>query len=671
MITKYYKISLILIFILLSHTILVNALSIWEKWAILDDFKQRQYQILFESNLWSISDRFSDIFDLSKKVDIYDNLTDKVKQQREKMENNSLELINQISVLEESIKQLDLDINNTMIRVDKINKSVIEISREVETNTQTITDIKRKILDNTKTLLEYLVYIYKKSNTIYNEDEIDNLKSILLNWSDISDVINDLYFKSLIQKTWKALIDNHKKYISELYMKKVNLEKKQKDLKDLRKALIIEKKVLDDKKDFKERILTVSKWKQSYYEKYIFDKLEVEKRLQLKSFKEKVKFNTIRKQILDKYSCEFVDLSKNTIESRSLTWKCLDINKMIYSESKLEEIDTLDWKNFFDWPVSTDKWISRYFHDPEYYKSFWSEHEAIDIIVNQGTPIKAPADWYVVYINPPFTEDYSYIALKHYDWYMTVYGHVSDIFVKEYDYVKKWDIFALSGWSFGTKWAWFLTTWPHLHFEVFKDSLYIDPLTVLDLSYMQYSKLDEKYRFKFYSDFKARRWYEFQSKTASSRKFKLEWNDEIERQQYLIKKYAVWEFNNWDLWIEESLNANIDPSFAMCIWLAETSLWKYLKTPYNIWNVWNTDSWVTRTYSSAREWISRMLYTLNNKYLWQYNEIRHLSRYWNYDLSKPIYASSEENWHKNIITCMSHLKWDYVPDEYNFRIITE
>ena len=257
MINKYYKIWLVLSILLLFHTVLVNALSVWEKWAILDDFKERQYEILFESNLWNISEKFSDIFELSKKVDIFENLTDKARQEREQMQENSLELINEISILEESIKQLDVDISNTLIRVDKINKNVIEINREVESNTKTITEIKTKIIENTKTLLEYLVYIYKKSNTIYNEDEIDNLKSILLNWSDISDVINDLYYKSLIQKTWKALLDNHKKYISELYIKKVTLERQQKDLKDLRKALIIEKKVLDDKKDFKNRILTV------------------------------------------------------------------------------------------------------------------------------------------------------------------------------------------------------------------------------------------------------------------------------------------------------------------------------------------------------------------------------------------------------------------------------
>jgi hypothetical protein len=40
---------------------------------------------------------------------------------------------------------------------------------------------------------------------------------------------------------------------------------------------------------------------------------------------------------------------------------------------------------------------------------------------------------------------------------------------------------------------------------VFKDKKYIDPFTVLNLSYVQFTKLDEKYREKFYSDFKERR----------------------------------------------------------------------------------------------------------------------------------------------------------------------
>jgi hypothetical protein len=41
--------------------------------------------------------------------------------------------------------------------------------------------LKQKVEENTEILLEYLVYIYKKSNTAYNGAEIDDIKSILLN----------------------------------------------------------------------------------------------------------------------------------------------------------------------------------------------------------------------------------------------------------------------------------------------------------------------------------------------------------------------------------------------------------------------------------------------------------------------------------------------------------
>jgi hypothetical protein len=39
----------------------------------------------------------------------------------------------------------------------------------------------------------------------------------------------------------------------------------------------------------------------------------------------------------------------------------------------------------------------------------------------------------------------------------------------------------------------------------------------------------------------------------------------VERQKDLLAKYATREFNNWDMWVEESVDASIDPSFLMCI----------------------------------------------------------------------------------------------------------
>ena len=43
------------------------------------------------------------------------------------------------------------------------------------------------------------------------DDKFDNLKWILLNDESVSDMINDLYYKNIIQITGEQLIEKHKK----------------------------------------------------------------------------------------------------------------------------------------------------------------------------------------------------------------------------------------------------------------------------------------------------------------------------------------------------------------------------------------------------------------------------------------------------------------------------
>ena len=343
----------------------------------------------------------------------------------------------------------------------------------------------------------------------------------------------------------------------------------------------------------------------------------------------------------------------------------MNISKILYSESLLKPSNDI-WYNLLSWPIEPRYWISAYFRDTWYENEFWTQHDAIDIVTPQWTPIRAANDWYVVSMLKPINDWYAYIALKHSNWLVTVYWHVNEILVSEFDFVKKWDIIAKSWWEFWTNGAWVLTSWPHLHFEVYRDKEHIDPLNYLDISILPFSSLPEVYRYKYYSDFKDRKWYEYKNKELNSSVYDLDWDTEIERQKSLISKYAIWSFSNWDMWVEESLNWNIDPTFVMCLWVAESWLWKNLKTPFNVWNVWNTDSWWTYEFKNAREWVYWIVKTLNNKILWHYTEIRELSRYWNKNWS--IYASSPDHWHNNIINCMSSIKWVYIPDYYEFRL---
>jgi hypothetical protein len=79
-------------------------------------------------------------------------------------------------------------------------------------------------------------------------------------------------------------------------------------LKDLRKNLMIEKKMLDEKKALKQKILEVSKGEEGLYKKYISEKLELEKTIKMKELQERIKFNNSKKKILEKYNCDYIDL---------------------------------------------------------------------------------------------------------------------------------------------------------------------------------------------------------------------------------------------------------------------------------------------------------------------------------------------------------------------------
>lgn len=86
--------------------------------------------------------------------------------------------------------------------------------------------------------------------------------------------------------------------------------------------------------------------------------------------------------------------------------------------------------------------------------------------------------------------------IAHEGGFMTLYGHVSAFKVGQGQKVHTGDIIALSGATPGTKGAGFMTTGPHLHFEILKNQKRVDPLYYLPLSVFPKDKIPAKYKAK-------------------------------------------------------------------------------------------------------------------------------------------------------------------------------
>ena len=100
-----------------------------------------------------------------------------------------------------------------------------------------------------------------------------------------------------------------------------------------------------------------------------------------------------------------------------------------------------------------------------------SPHEGIDYGCPMGTEVLASSNGVVTLIGNLDVGYGKYIKILHGD-YVTIYAHLDRVFVRTGQEVKQGEVIGLSGNSGNS-------TGPHLHFEVRKKGIKIDPKTVL------------------------------------------------------------------------------------------------------------------------------------------------------------------------------------------------
>lgn len=358
-----------------------------------------------------------------------DNLAEKQKAYQAailKVSKDKNNLINQLAILENREEKLKLDIESTNINIDKTDLEIKKIQLDME-NVDTDIETEKQHISNLLRL-------------VYKQDQISAMEMLLLNDS-LAEFLNQAKYLQNTNDKIKESLESLQTKRTQLEKSQTNLDEKNKELTYLKKEL--EKKVdnLSYEQESKEIILEETKSSEAEYQKLITQAKKEQLQMEAEIYSLE---KTIRKKMSEK--------DKQKLESGSS-----DLN----------------------WPTS-GRTITASFHDPDYpYRKIIGEHSGIDIRSPQGTTLKSAGDGYVARVKFDGTSAYAYIMIIHNNGLSTVYGHVSAVSVSADDYVKQGDIIGKTGGAPRGIGSGPFSTGSHLHFEVRKDGIPVNPMNYL------------------------------------------------------------------------------------------------------------------------------------------------------------------------------------------------
>lgn len=371
-----------------------------------------------------VSELLSEIENKKDKANSLKEASEKYAQKIEEQQAAAQTLENQLGILDNLVTKVQLDIAATQTDIDTTELEIEATKKEIENQEQQI--------ESQKTQLAEFIQI------VHKNDSRSLLETLILNDS-LSEFFNELNVTQELQSDIKKSVDRLYVLRDALEVQEQDLVRKQDELKGLKDELKEQELKLEDERNAKVVLLEQTQQSEERYQRLLIEARQIQ--------------NEIDSDILN-------------IED--------EIKKKI---ARLRSGSSSPDTTLLGWPTD-GRYITSYFHDPDYPYRHVFEHNAIDIRAKQGTPLKAVADGYVARAKDN-GYGYSYITIIHDNGISTVYGHVSRIYVKEGEFVSYGDVVGLSGGTPGTLGAGPFVTGPHLHFEVRLNGIPVNPLDYL------------------------------------------------------------------------------------------------------------------------------------------------------------------------------------------------
>lgn len=339
----------------------------------------------------------------------------------------SVSLKNQMAIIDNRILQVGLDIEQTEQKLDTL-------SLEIEVLQLSIED-KEVSMNKQKRMLSELI------RTIHYSDSKSYLE-IAAAYDNFSDFYNQIQYVETIESDLGDSVRGLRVIKEELEEKKAGTEERKQSYEDLKEELVNKSQDLDEQGNYKTNLL-------------------------YKSQSSELKYQTLLSSLTAQY--QQIENEISAIER--------EVRSKLNAQDKLDTITGDPSK--LSWPTGS-RYVTSYFHDPDYPYRHVFEHSGIDIRASQGTPLKAAASGYVARAKHcSYSSCYSYVMLVHSGGLATVYGHMTKIVVSEDNFITRGSVIGYSGGTPGTVGAGPFVTGPHLHFEVRKNGIPTNPLNYL------------------------------------------------------------------------------------------------------------------------------------------------------------------------------------------------
>lgn len=391
--------------------------------------------------------------------------------------------------LQKQLRLLNLQIEETVSITQNVLMQVQEKENDISKLESEIRIKNLEIENQKKMLSEYLTVLYEDENTIHDttaQDKTINVAKMLLSDKSPEEALRELRYFTVLEATGHDIFEKLEKLLKAQEVDRIVLENSRNRLEMLYRQLEEQQATLEMQQAAKAQLLEETKGQETIYQQLLEEsQMEQAQVLQdIDLLRDNLKFiqNKIA-ELGDKFNPD----DYKSVFDRGTT--------NVYEYMKNHKDSAFQPR----WPLSPSRGVSAYFHDESYRKAMGMVHQAIDIRALQGTPIHAPADG-VVYRVRDNGYGYSYIILAHGGGFMTVYGHVTEIRVKNGEKIIEGQTIGLSGGTPGSLGAGLMTTGAHLHFEVLKGGKHVDPLDYLPLSYLPLNTLPGKYLDRITSD---------------------------------------------------------------------------------------------------------------------------------------------------------------------------